>query len=237
MSNPRASLAALAALALFSCARKEGGAKQKDETPAQAPPDVYTDLPMEKCDVLLLGFEPFGGHPFNSSWEVARALDGEKLRGRKVRAVLLPVVWGEASKRLARAINTARPEIAVAFGMGTPTVEIELTAWNERRGGEDNLGNPPPAKVIEEGGPEELHARLPLNELAAALARLGSKFALSTDAGGYLCNEAFYALMREDVSCAGFVHVPVAAPGTDELEELKRAARAMVEACIEAAAR
>ncbi len=67
--------------------------------------------------------------------------------------------------------------------------------------------------------------------------RLRIKFTLSTDAGGYLCNEAFYALMRRKVECAGFVHVPVARPGTPELEELKRAGRAIVEACIEAAAR
>ena len=228
-----------AALVCLSCARKEGDARVggPPAPPAEeAPPQVYADRPIERCDVLVSGFEPFGGHPFNSSWEIANALDGEEVRGKKVRAVLLPVVWGEASKKLARAIEAARPEVAVGFGMGTRTVQIELAAWNERRAYEDNLGNLPPAGFVEEGGPEELHTALPVNEIAAALARLKVKFTLSTDAGGYLCNEVFYALTRGKVRCAGFVHVPVAPPATAELDELKRAGRAVVEACVESVA-
>jgi len=236
----RAALAALALSACLFCAKREKGAAVREEPlPAvaeEAAPRAYVEKPIEKCDVLLSGFEPFGGRTFNSSWEAIGPLDGETVGGKKVRAVLLPVVWGEAPKKLAGAINVAQPEVVIGFGMGTRVVRLELAAWNERREGKDNLGNPPPSKVIEEGGPEELHATLPVNDIAAALTRLKVKFVLSTDAGGYLCNEAFYALMRRKVECAGFVHVPVARPGTLEMEKLKRAARAIVEACIESAA-
>jgi hypothetical protein len=37
--------------------------------------------------LLLTGFEPFGGEAINPSWEVAHALDGERIGGARVAAL------------------------------------------------------------------------------------------------------------------------------------------------------
>lgn len=248
-----AALVGLAVLVSASCSKKKGPA-HVETLPARAGeqgrtaqgrepvpwsgrfPTIYVERHVGECDILVSAFEPFVGETFSSSWEAVRPLDGQAIRGKKVRVIVLPIAWGEMSKKLTGAIQAARPEIAIGFGMGTRKVRIELAAWNERRAYEDNLGKLPPINVIEEGGPEELHTTLPVNEIAAALARQKIKFVLSTDPGGYLCNEAFYTYMRHPAKCAGFIHVPDVRPGSPELEELKRAARAIVEACVESAA-
>jgi pyroglutamyl-peptidase len=45
--------------------------------------------------ILVTGFEPFGHHVINPSWEVMKTLDGSTIAGHRVTSHLLPVVYSE----------------------------------------------------------------------------------------------------------------------------------------------
>ena len=64
--------------------------------------------------VLITGFEPFGGETVNPSWEVARALDGERIAGAQVAALQLPCRFGEAGHVLAQALAADAPAAVIA---------------------------------------------------------------------------------------------------------------------------
>ncbi len=203
----RAALLLLAPVLFASCARK---------TPERAGPAAPPDV------ILLTGHEPFGGLTKNTSWEVASRLEGETIAGLEVVAVRLPVVWEECGRQVREAIRRHRPRMVLATGVAwVGLVQVETTARNERRKYKDNRDELPRAKVIEPGGPERIATRLPVERIMKRLKALGLPAATSDDAGGYLCNETFYSLLRETARLegetgrpvpAGFIHVPRTGP-------------------------
>lgn len=225
---------------------EKGSARAGDkEVPAAVPvvpvapavPEVETpEPPCRECDVLLTGYEPFGGVPFNSSWEAIKELEGAEIKGKRVRTAMLPVVWVEASEKLREAVRQKRPDVVVCFGMGTEHIQIELTARNERRPYPDNKKQPPPSRFVIEDGDPIMYTKLPWREIQKRLKEAGLECVTSHDAGGYLCNEAFYTCMAEaealKIKVAGFVHVPVAEPGSNALDDLEKAVRIIVETCL-----
>ena len=204
-----------AALALASCAAK----------PAPPAP-MRPQKPGTRGVILLTGFESFAGLETNTSWEVARTLDGEIVADRKVVALCLPVVWEEARQKLTRAVRERRPDAALAMGVGwSGWIEVESTARNRRGPHKDNRRELPPVlppagghgkgkRLVEPGGPEELVTRLPSKRIVERLRALGLPVRESDTAGDYLCNEAFYAILRAtaDDCPAGFTHRPRGGP-------------------------
>jgi pyrrolidone-carboxylate peptidase len=82
------------------------------------------------------------------------------------------------------------------------------------------------AAEIDPAGPVAYRSTLPVDAIVAALRAEGIPAAASRDAGGFLCNHAFYVLMRlleqeRPGTTGGFVHVPAEMPP----ETLVRAAR------------
>lgn len=186
--------------------------------------------------VLATGFEPFGGADVNASQELVEALAAEPPDELELATVVLPVVWARAADELGRALERERPELVVCFGQadGRAHVEIERFALNFDDGtdeaGEERRGE------IDPGRPAAYRSSLRVDGLVDALRAAGIPAAASRDAGGFLCNHVFYALMgalaeRPGVR-GGFVHVPLlpgqaldrAAP-TVPLATLVRAAR------------
>jgi pyroglutamyl-peptidase len=149
---------------------------------------------------------------------------------------VLPVVWALAAEELERVLDGGRPELVVCFGQadGRTHVEIERFALNFDEGS-DEAGESRKAE-IDPGGPVARRSSLPVDEVVEALRAEGIPAAASRDAGGFLCNHVFYALMgalaQRSGMRGGFVHVPLLpeqaldrpAP-TLPLETLVRAAR------------
>ncbi|MBN1809709.1 MAG: hypothetical protein JW909_11630 [Planctomycetes bacterium] len=204
-----------------------GGPKPADITPPRPEP-----ASPPKIGVLLTGYEPFGGAPFNTSWEVIRDLDGEQVAGRTVRTLRLPVVWQKASDVLSQAIASYSPEVVICLGMGTETVQVERVARNERRRYRDNSGDFPADAVIRPAGPQTYRTTLPVSAVVDAFAAQSLVCRQSDDAGGYLCNEAFYTCMAESsghgASVAGFIHVPVIPPDSPLYPEFERRTHAAI---------
>lgn len=163
--------------------------------------------------VLISAFEPFGGRQVNASWELARSLP-ERLGRHTVRAVSLPVVYGDSWPVLGRAVAEFRPDAVIALGEAPgKDLRLELVAVNLRDGGKDNSGLKAEGEPLAGGGPAAHLSTLPLERLAAALRRARVPARASLSAGSYLCNETFYYLMqyasaRPFRGGAGFIHVP-----------------------------
>jgi pyroglutamyl-peptidase len=173
-------------------------------------------LPMRK--VLITGFEPFGGAGDNPSQEVARALEGTNVAGRRLVGAVLPCVFGESIDVLNRLLRMHRPELVVCLGVAGDRAEItpERIAINLNDAAiPDNAGRQPIDTPVLRGGPAAYWSRLPVKAIVAALRERGIPAVVSQTAGTFVCNHVFYGLMhalrnRRRVR-GGFIHLPVAA--------------------------
>ncbi|MEE2953332.1 MAG: hypothetical protein VYD57_19075 [Pseudomonadota bacterium] len=164
--------------------------------------------------VLIAGFAPFPGAPFNPSADLVAALRQAPQRpGRAV--VTLPVSWDDSWPVLQAAIEESGARGVILFGlhMSAERLRIELLARNRRElGREDAVGRFPAGPSILEG-PATHACRLPLSDLARLLRRHRLDFEWSTNAGGYLCNDTLYKLAhhadRLGIEAFGFIHLPL----------------------------
>lgn len=166
-------------------------------------------------NVLVTGFEPFGGDALNPSMTLAQALDGSHIEGHTVRGVVLPCRFDLAPMALARALAQCQPALVVCLGLaGSRTaVSIERVALNliDARIG-DNAGNQPIDTPVLSGAAPAYFSTLPVKALAAALRRAGIPAEVSHSAGTFVCNQVFFSLMHQ--LClypgvrGGFVHLP-----------------------------
>ncbi|MFH1724780.1 MAG: pyroglutamyl-peptidase I [Elusimicrobiota bacterium] len=170
--------------------------------------------------ILLTGFEPFGGRKVNTSWDLIRGLPPD-WGGHEVRAVRLPVVYGAAWEAGAPAVEELKPDVILALGECSNTFfRLERVAINLRDAERpDNAGKSVRNEPVFPGGPAAYFSTLPLGRIHAAMKAVGIPAEYSLSAGGYLCNEVFYRLMRQTstgrVAMAGFIHVPRAEEGAD----------------------
>ena len=165
---------------------------------------------------LLTGFEPFGGESINPSWEVARALDGERVGEAVVVARQLPCCFGEAAAALREMLVELQPRWVLALGQaaGRSDFSIERVAINvDDARIPDNAGRQPVDAPVVEGGPAAFFATLPIKAMVAGLREAGLPASISQTAGTFVCNHVFYALMhalreRPEVR-GGFMHLPL----------------------------
>jgi pyroglutamyl-peptidase len=149
--------------------------------------------------VLLTGFEPFGRHRVNSSWEAVR-LAGPRL-GAGVIIARLPVDRIRAAYLLTGLLERHRPDACLLTGLASgDRLRLEVVARRPRV-----LAGP--------DAPGRLCGSWPVAEaaLAARLSRLPAR--VSVNAGRYVCDSTYWALLNFRNAHgwprdAGFVHVP-----------------------------
>ncbi|RTL39020.1 MAG: pyroglutamyl-peptidase I [Burkholderiales bacterium] len=165
-------------------------------------------------NILLTGFEPFGGDVINPSWEVARALHGQVIGGATVQARCLPTTFDGAPAALENALAVCRPGLVIALGLasGRAEISIERLAVNliDARI-PDNAGRRPHDVPVREGGPAAYFSTLPVKAIRQALRAAGHPAGLSLTAGAFVCNQVFYELQHRLAGRgvrSGFIHVP-----------------------------
>ncbi len=174
------------------------------------------------CAVLITGFGPFPGVPYNVSATLAEQV-GAEIRQRfpssSVVTAALPTEWDAAPERASDLICDLKPALALHFGVSDQArgFVIETIARNQM-GRLDAAGELPMTPMIEPFGPDEMPTLLPAGRINARLKRLGLPSRLSRDAGTYLCNAVFYrsVLTQKELGLggrSGFVHLPVAVEG------------------------
>ena len=147
---------------------------------------------------LVTGFEPFGTHHTNSSWESLVLL-----RARWPASIVtlrLPVDRQLAHRELRRAIDMLAPNAVLCTGLAAGDVyRIERRARRHASFGEI--------------GPELALGRWPWGEMRAALESSGVVAVDSDDAGQYVCESTYWSLLSYEgpaapPAFAGFLHVP-----------------------------
>jgi pyroglutamyl-peptidase len=171
--------------------------------------------------ILVTGFGPFPGMPFNASGALIRALGETPPRGipgpRLVTAVL-PTDWRLALRQMRGIIAEARPHVLVHFGVSARArgFAIETRAFNETCARPDCTGCPPPGRAVRRNVPAMLPATLPAPRLVQRLRMAGIAAQLSDDAGRYLCNavmfESLWLAETGGIASAGFIHIPALEP-------------------------
>lgn len=182
--------------------------------------------------ILLTGFEPFGGEAVNSSWEIARLLDGVD----GIRAVQLPCRFAHSLAALDAALARSRPTLVLALGQAAsrPQLSFERVAlnWVDARIA-DNDGQQPVDAPVLAGAPAAYFTTLPIKAMANAVRALGVPAEVSFSAGSFVCNQVFFGLQhrlrRRPAVRSGFLHVP-ALGGALELEAMLRGVRAALQA-------
>ena len=195
-----------------------------------------------KSTVLLTGFEPFSGQPFNASGSGVRMFgEAGRLRERAdVSSMVLPVVYDEAPRRLEEAVGKVKPRVVIALGIcDEPCYRIERIAHNlDDTEVPDNRAEVRQSRRIIEDGPASYEAPYPHAELARRLEEKGLPWRFSDSAGGFLCNHVFYHLchlaasVNNGIHCATFLHVPPLGEG-EELGGLVEAIGCAVEAALD----
>jgi pyroglutamyl-peptidase len=174
---------------------------------------------MARPKVLVAGFGPFPGAAKNPSGQLALAVAHSRRAhssGAEVIGAVIPTVYQEVCATLSHLLKAEKPDAILMFGLAgrTPFMRIETRAANVASGVHaDAAGKKPAHPSLVAGSTQFLHARAPVYRLLAAARGAGVKAKLSVDAGGYICNAAFFhaldAAQRTDApKWVAFVHIP-----------------------------
>jgi pyroglutamyl-peptidase len=169
--------------------------------------------------ILITGFGPFPGAPFNPTGPLVLALARRRIPAlRDVRRVahVFATSYAAVDRELPALLARERPDIVLMFGLTTRRrhISIETRARNAvTRAVADASGQLPAASVIAVGARATLPLRAPAQRLLAAARAARMPAALSGDAGSYLCNYLCWRAGEAAERAGGprlvaFVHVP-----------------------------
>jgi pyroglutamyl-peptidase len=177
----------------------------------------------EKLRILVTGFEPFPGAPFNPTQPlVARllrlrrpALDDVELSGH-----IFPVTYSAVDRQLPELLAKKQPQAMLMFGLAsrTPWIRIETRARNAVTTLWPDADHTRIRKGSISGGADATLFGPHTGKLLRAADATGIDARASRDAGSYLCNYLSWRAIeatRHDSGprLAAFVHVPPLARG------------------------
>lgn len=165
--------------------------------------------------ILLTGFEPFGSHHSNPSWDAVEALP-ESVLGAQLVKLKLPVSFRRFAAPLEAAIERERPEGLICVGLagGEDKVSIERVGINLMEARiPDNDGFQPFDLPVRPDGDTAYFSTFPVKRMAKAVESRGIASCVSYSAGTFVCNAALYTGLYlasrryRSMKCC-FIHVP-----------------------------
>lgn len=165
--------------------------------------------------ILVTGFEPFGSHHSNPSWDAVEALP-EEIEGVQIVKRKLPVSFRRFSAPLEAAIEEERPDGLICVGLagGEDKVSVERVGINLMEARiPDNDGFQPFDTPIRPDGDTAYFSTLPVKRMAKAMESRGIACCVSYSAGTFVCNAALYTGLylssrRYRFMKCCFIHVP-----------------------------
>jgi pyroglutamyl-peptidase len=168
--------------------------------------------------ILITGFGPFPGAPFNPTEplaiELARRRHPAFANVRRV-AHVFPVSYAAVDRELPALLAREQPDALLMFGLAgrTKHVRVETRARNAlSRLLPDVTGELPVTTTIVAGAPAMLPLPAPVQRLVLAARAAGVPTAASHDAGRYLCNYLCWRAAEAASTCGlrlvSFIHVP-----------------------------
>lgn len=171
--------------------------------------------------ILVTGFGPFPGAPFNPTAALVEQLAHFRrpsLVGVKTIPHIFPTYYAAVDRELPALIARHKPDALLMFGLATQatTLRVETRARNSLLPLADASGYSPPHCAIARGAASAMALQAPAHRLLAAIRTTGVPAMLSRDAGRYLCNYLCWRgaeTMNKGFGprLATFIHVPAIA--------------------------
>jgi pyroglutamyl-peptidase len=203
--------------------------------------------------VLIAGFGPFPGAPFNPTAALAQRLAARRRPGfAEIKRVahVFQTSYAAVERELPAVLKRVRPDVVLLLGVATRTkyLRIETRARNARSPLVPDVdGDRPNTGTIATGEPSVRAASAPHRIVLAAVRAQRLPARLSPSAGRYLCNFAYWHALApangRDVPLVQFVHVPLVRRGAMRpaaarrltSRDLERAGEAVLRALVVAA--
>lgn len=170
--------------------------------------------------ILVTGFGPFPGAPFNPTGALIKRLVRTRrpiLADVRIVSHVFATSYTAVDRELPLLIAKYRPDVLLMFGLAprARNIRVETRARNVLTLLPDATGASPGRNAIEPRKPPSVRLPTPARSLIAALRRTTWPVALSRDAGRYLCNYLCWRateLASNDIGpgLAAFIHVPPA---------------------------
>jgi pyroglutamyl-peptidase len=177
----------------------------------------------EKLRILVTGFEPFPGAPFNPTQPlVARLLRLRRpaLSDVELSGHIFPVTYSAVDRQLPELLALRQPQALLMFGLAsrTPWIRIETRARNAVTTLWPDAAHTRVRKGSISGGADAMMFGPHTKKLLRAADGTGIDARASRDAGSYLCNYLSWRAIEATCHDAGprlaaFVHVPPLARG------------------------
>jgi len=167
--------------------------------------------------VLITGFGPFPGAPFNPTGPLVERLARVRrpaLDGVTIVPHVFQTSYEAVDRELPKLIARHKPDALLMFGLAprAKTLRIETRARNALALLPDVSGQSLRRHAIVRGGPSAMTLPARARHLFAASRTARIPLVISRDAGRYLCNylcwRAAEATVRDGPRIASFVHVP-----------------------------
>jgi len=175
--------------------------------------------------VVWTGFEPFGRHDYNPSWDVARVARKAMAPHVDVDAERLPVDFSSVRRWAAEQLSPDPPLVAFHLGLAESrsTIDIEVVARNKAGTRLDESGQLACGgkQRLIEAESSEYATPFPAEPLVDELSRQFAEHGLpeptiSRSAGSYVCNALYFHSLRQLVdgasgcpeSASVFIHIP-----------------------------
>ena len=168
--------------------------------------------------ILVTGFGPFPGAPFNPTGPLVQRLTRMQrpvLAEVKILAHVFPTSYAAVDRDLPKLLAKHKPDALLMFGLAprAKTIRIETRVRNAVTLLPDAVGVALRCQTIAAGGPAALAMPAPARRLLAVVRATRVPATLSRDAGRYLCNylcwrAAEAASKKGGPQVAAFIHVP-----------------------------
>lgn len=165
--------------------------------------------------LLICGFGPFPDAPRNPSGLAVANLREQNWSPSEDGAAyaLLPTEWEGAPAAALAAAKESGASGVLLVGVAVKAIgfQLELRALNRSDpGAPDAAGARCFGPQVVAGGPEILGSTAPLEAMLEVMRGHNISTAISTDAGSYICNHAYYRLLAEADAPVALLHVPQA---------------------------
>jgi pyroglutamyl-peptidase len=166
--------------------------------------------------ILVTGFCPFPGAPFNPTGPLVQRLARCRLGRTNLIAHIFPTSYSAIDNDLPKLIARHKPHALLMFGLAIQarTLRIETRARNAFSRLADTDRVLPGLRVIAPGRAPTLALPTPSRKLLGAARAARTSAVISNDAGDYLCNylcwrAALAAQRYGGPHIAAFIHVPL----------------------------
>ncbi len=168
--------------------------------------------------ILVTGFGPFPGAPFNPTEPLVERLARLRrpaLASTKIIPHIFPTSYAAVDRELPKLIAEHKPRALLMFGLAArmKSLRIETRARNALALLPDVSGQSPHSHSIRPGGPASLALPVRTQPMLTAAHSARAPIELSRDAGRYLCNYLCWRAVEVTQKVGGprlavFIHVP-----------------------------